>query len=1670
MNVYLPDEGRRVVHMDRRHRSGAHAALLACVLLAIIAQLALLPVRALAASPSDNLALNKTAVADSQEADSVRAPNATDGDETSRTSRWGSARDASGGPHWIYVDLGAEKDVASVRVFWENRKATAYRIQYATGDAAPDAASNAWKDAFVSSDRPASTTDVINLQAAVKARYVRLHIDSFTATDPDGGVEWDTVSIYELEAFDHQTVAPQDPSANVARGMAAQADSVESGTQFTADKAFDGNSSARTSRWASANSDDPENTSHWIYVDLGQLRNVKTVRLYWEQRKPTGYKLQIASGETAPATDEGWTNVYTKDGHPESATDTIRLDEVKQARFVRLLITGSTNADPDGGAAWGTVSLYEMEVYGGEPVSRVDTVQGMLDAIEVETPKRGDTTLKVTIPSSEKIEAAYNGTDYEQVIGAQDESGNIPIYQPVVDTQVKVSFKATNKETGAYQFKEFTVTVPGAHQKADGDNPAPTVVPELREWKGTTGSFSMGSRVLYADDSLKSTAEALAADYADLFDGELAVAKGDAHSAATGDVVLTLTDDESLGLQDEGYLMEVTDKVVTTAHTQTGSYWSTRTILQALKSSGNGTIACGTARDYPLYKVRGLILDVGRKTFTMDWLRQMSRELSWYKMNDFQVHLSDNYIWVEEYTNETVDQAYSGFRLESDIKAGGNGGLNKADLTSTDVFYTKDEFRQFIADSRAMGVNVVPEFDMPAHSLALTKVRPDLRTPTSATHRGNDHLNLLGDKYRDSLAFALSIWDEYTTGDNPVFDGQTTIHIGADEFEANGNAYRTFVNDLFSYAESSGRTARVWGSLTHIKGSVAVSGTGANGQRRQMNIWSTGWADAKEMYNLGFGLIDSLDTKYYIVPNGGYYHSTGLDAGTVYNGAINTMGNVTIPAGDAQMLGGAFAVWNDMSGKRENGVSQYDVYRLIDQSAGLFASAAWGKGARDLGSAQDAVSAVGLVPQTNFDYETVANEDGVIAHWGLDDLTDASGNGNNLVEGANAKFVTVDGVKALSLQGGQSYASVGSDLKTVSLGSDLRVKVKRTSPDASDQVLFESDYGQIKAVQGSTGKVGITRENHDYSFDYELPVGTWVELEFKNEKNKVSLYVNGELVEQLGTDADTKLKATCMFPVERIGSKTSAFKGYVDNVRVTRAADFASTMKLDQSLVTASGILAEKDDAQLAELAARARAVVDSVNPSADEVSSLKEQLDARIAQLGYDRADYSHVDALLALIPANLDDYTPQSVAALTAARENVLRDLPKASQAAVDLYAKSLRAAIDGLEPRSSSELFAKLTSVTACSEELHGEAAPNGPAAAAIDGDEGSFWHSQWQGTADTTMPHWIDVALDEARTVDALVYVPRGGSANGRLLQYRVDVRTQDGGAPSAADDATEPGYVTVASGTLESSAGAKTIAFDAPVANATNVRLYFITTDGAGAQNKNKFVSAAEIRVRYVDTAIDIEGLAALVKQAEGLDEKAYEADGWKLLQEELASAKGLLASDAPTREGVNAAKASLRSAMLALVPTDKAPVEPVDPDTPGTPDTPDTPADPSDPGTPADPDTPGTPDTPGNPDTPGTPDAPDTPDTPDIPSGPDAPVDPSAPKGPEGQGSGDQGGAPGTNGTAPGKASPSGTTAAKRPLPNAGDPLPSAVAVILPVAAGALIAAGAVIRRRRSQA
>ena len=170
-------------------------------------------------------------------------------------------------------------------------------------------------------------------------------------------------------------------------------------------------------------------------------------------------------------------------------------------------------------------------------------------------------------------------------------------------------------------------------------------------------------------DTLSSMAEAFAADYKDIVGNDISVVYGSESDVKAGDFYFALTA-KGKGLKDEGYLSQIGDSIKTESETATGAYWATSTFLQILKQNKT-TIPKGTTRDYPKYKVRGVILDVGRKATELQTVKDVAATMSWYKMNDLQVHLNDNLIFLEDYwdTNaETTMQnsftkAYAAFRL-----------------------------------------------------------------------------------------------------------------------------------------------------------------------------------------------------------------------------------------------------------------------------------------------------------------------------------------------------------------------------------------------------------------------------------------------------------------------------------------------------------------------------------------------------------------------------------------------------------------------------------------------------------------------------------------------------------------------------------------------------------------------------------------------------------------------------------------------------------------------------------------------------------------------------------------------------------------------------------------------------------------------------------------------
>ena len=240
------------------------------------------------------------------------------------------------------------------------------------------------------------------------------------------------------------------------------------------------------------------------------------------------------------------------------------------------------------------------------------------------------------------------------------------------------------------------------------------------------------------------------------------------------------------------------------------------------------------------------MIDCGRKFIPMAYLQDLVKIMAYYKMNTLQVHLNDN--GFKQYFEHNWDKTYAAFRLESETYPG---------LTARDGSYSKKEFIDFQKQAVSNFVEIIPEIDVPAHSLALTHYKPEI----GSKEYGMDHLDLFKP---ETYEFVDALFKEYLEGDNPVFVGKR-VHIGTDEYS---NAkkdvvekFRAFTDHYIRFVEGFGKQAVVWGALSHAKGDTPVKS-----ENVVMNAWYNGYADPATMIKDGYQLISIPDGLVYIVP------------------------------------------------------------------------------------------------------------------------------------------------------------------------------------------------------------------------------------------------------------------------------------------------------------------------------------------------------------------------------------------------------------------------------------------------------------------------------------------------------------------------------------------------------------------------------------------------------------------------------------------------------------------------------------------------------------------------------------------------------------------------------------------------------------------------------------
>ena len=573
-------------------------------------------------------------------------------------------------------------------------------------------------------------------------------------------------------------------------------------------------------------------------------------------------------------------------------------------------------------------------------------------------------------------------------------------------------------------------------------NLKPFVVPELTQWQGGEGQMQPSGQIVVASPALRSMAQTFCHDYTLLTGRQMSIATG--NKAKAGDIVLRLKKDKALG--SEGYRMAIGTTCDITAATPKALYWGLQTVLQL--SEQQPSLPCGSTVDKPQYAIRGFMLDVGRKFVPMPYIKKLARIMAYYKMNTLQLHLNDN--GFKQYFDDDWMQTPSAFRLECDTYPG---------LAAKDGHYTKAEFRTLVKEAAAQFVDIIPEIDAPGHVLAFTQYKPSL----ASEKYGMDYFDM---STPEVYTFMDNLFKEYLSGKDPVFAGKY-VHIGTDEYsnatQELKEKFRAYTDRYLALIESYGKSPMVWGALSHADGTTPVRQKGVT-----MGLWSNDMADPVEMKRQGWKMISMTDWQTYIVPIADYYHDY-LPLDNLYNTwTPRVFRNVTLEENDPCIVGGMFALWNDIYG---NGITVADMHDRIFPVLQVIADKTW------------------TAALTTLPFDLFEQKKGLLSEApGVNEM------------GRTKAPMSLNEVKA--------GHNLGLPVSEVGFGHRITFTVD-CKAEAKGTVLFYGPQSTFFLADPMTGRLGYQREDYLDTFNYTLPTEGEVELTIETTPAATTLYVNG---------------------------------------------------------------------------------------------------------------------------------------------------------------------------------------------------------------------------------------------------------------------------------------------------------------------------------------------------------------------------------------------------------------------------------------------------------------------------------------------------------------------------------------------------------------------------------
>lgn len=226
---------------------------------------------------------------------------------------------------------------------------------------------------------------------------------------------------------------------------------------------------------------------------------------------------------------------------------------------------------------------------------------------------------------------------------------------------------------------------------------------------------------------------------------------------------------------EEAYHLSVTSRKITIeAVTERGVYWAMQTLAQLSEIKGKKTVIRGCSiTDWPAFRVRGFLQDVGRSYISVEELKREIAMLSRFKVNVFHWHLTENQAW----------------RLESKLFPMLNDSINMTRFAGK--YYTLEEAKDLVDFCKAHQVLLIPEIDIPGHSAAFVRTfRHDMQSP-----EGMKILKLLLDEVCETFEVPY-------------------IHLGTDEVPFTNPE---FVPEMVARVRAKGKKVISWSPGWHYK-------------------------------------------------------------------------------------------------------------------------------------------------------------------------------------------------------------------------------------------------------------------------------------------------------------------------------------------------------------------------------------------------------------------------------------------------------------------------------------------------------------------------------------------------------------------------------------------------------------------------------------------------------------------------------------------------------------------------------------------------------------------------------------------------------------------------------------------------------------------------------------